>query len=277
MITTLLIAATVAAAPAKPSLSAALETFRKDKSDVNREAVILAARGAQPALPEAASRNMARGEAAFELAEKPEELASAVSEFSAACDVAPWHADAYYNLGMAQEKSALFAAAAVSFKRYLLAAPRAADAEAIRKKIYKLEFAAEKRGAAAAEDAQWKRFAGTWRRSVRGGGGVMYTERYDISRDAGGTIVIVYAVEGYTNPESLGRDLRLSGGELSYQVDSTLRWEGGSTVCATHSVRGTVSSDGSTLTLAGKLLPYPANRSERCSSSYGDTTATLTR
>ena len=130
-----------------------------------RERVIAAALALKPApvLPDAAERHLARGEAAVERAKSATDFALAVREFDAASRVAPWHAPAYFNLGVAQEKAGQPKDAIGSFKLYLLAAPGASDAAAVKKRLYKLEFDAEQATAAAASPkSAIADLVGTW-------------------------------------------------------------------------------------------------------------------
>ena len=106
-----------------------------------------------PAVPEEAERRMARGEVAVERAKDAEGFRAAAAEFQAAADAAPWLAGAYFNLAVAQEKATRYADAIRSFKLYLLAAPAAKDADAVKKKIYKLEFSLEDVAKAASPEA----------------------------------------------------------------------------------------------------------------------------
>ena len=107
-----------------------------------------------PAVPEEAERRMARGAAAIEGASSAEGFADAVAEFKLTVNAAPWLAAGYFNLAAAQEKAGRPAEALMSLKLYLLAAPDAKDAEAVRAKVYKLEYAAEKAAKGASPEAQ---------------------------------------------------------------------------------------------------------------------------
>lgn len=133
-----------------------------------RERAIRAAQALKPppALPKEATRLLARGEAAIERAQSPADYQNAIREFRAATDVAPWHASAYFNLAVAQEKSGKSREAIQSYKHYLLAAPQAADAAQVEKRIYKIEYDAEASAAEAAKKAaEARRFdnlTGSW-------------------------------------------------------------------------------------------------------------------
>ncbi len=57
---------------------------------------------------------------------------------------APWLANAYYNLGVAQDKAGLYAAAIRSLKLYVLAEPNAPDIRSVEKLIDEIEYKQEK-------------------------------------------------------------------------------------------------------------------------------------
>ncbi|HTZ21604.1 MAG TPA: ankyrin repeat domain-containing protein [Opitutaceae bacterium] len=122
------------------------DLHRSPNDTALREKVITFVRGMNPAptLPEDAERYMARGAAAFKNAKTAEDFKDAVTEFEKATLAAPWLADAYNNLGVAQEKVGLFGPAMQSFKLYLLAAPDAPDAKEKRTLIYELEYSRDK-------------------------------------------------------------------------------------------------------------------------------------
>lgn len=97
-----------------------------------------------PAIPEEAERRSARGRAALEAATTPAELVDAAKEFLEAKNQAPWWPDPHFNLGVVREKQGYYQPAINNFKHYLAAKPQADDAKAVKDKIYKLEFLAEK-------------------------------------------------------------------------------------------------------------------------------------
>jgi len=105
-----------------------------------------------PALPKEAERFMARGTAAVKGAKGADDFKDAVAEFEKATLAAPWLADAYYNLGVAQDKAGLYAQAMKSLKLYLLAAPDAPDANSVEELVYEIEYRQEK----AAKEAEVK-------------------------------------------------------------------------------------------------------------------------
>jgi len=84
-----------------------------------------------PTVPEEVKGFMASGTSLFIAAKVPEDFKQAAAEFEKATLAAPWLAEAYYNLGTAQEKAGMSAEAAESLRLYLLAAPKAPDAKAV--------------------------------------------------------------------------------------------------------------------------------------------------
>lgn len=97
-----------------------------------------------PTVPKEAERFMARGAVAMKSAKNVKDFKDSVTEFEKATLVAPWLANAYYNLGIAQEKAGLYDAAFKSLKLYLLASPNASDANSVEKLIYEIEYRQEK-------------------------------------------------------------------------------------------------------------------------------------
>lgn len=96
-----------------------------------------------PMVPENVQRNMARGTAFAQKATETTGYNKAIAEFEAAANSAPWLALAYYNLGVVQEKAALYSEAIQNLNLYLLAAPDAKNARDVRNKIYALEVDVE--------------------------------------------------------------------------------------------------------------------------------------
>jgi len=94
--------------------------------------------------PLAAERHMARGAVAMEIANSQVDYLDAVKEFSEAVKLAPDWIDAWFNLGVAQESAEDYQATINSFKTYLKIAPKASDAGAVQKRIFKLEYRVEK-------------------------------------------------------------------------------------------------------------------------------------
>ncbi len=84
--------------------------LQRDPSDnALREKIIALAHAMKPApvVPEDAERHMTRGAAAVKGAKGTDDFKDAAAEFGKATLAAPWLADAYYNLGVAQDKAGL--------------------------------------------------------------------------------------------------------------------------------------------------------------------------
>jgi len=111
-----------------------------------REKIIKLAQEMKPApvVPEEAQRFMARGTAAVKIAKSEQDFNDAVAEFEKVTLAVPWLADAYYNLGIAQDKAGQYASAIKSLKLYLLAAPNAPDAQRVKELTYEIEYRQEK-------------------------------------------------------------------------------------------------------------------------------------
>ena len=92
-----------------------------------------------PPLPQEVRRHMARGEAFLELAKDKSGFDLAIGEFRQAARLAPWLPQTHYNLGIVQEKAGRYDEAMISFKLYLMADPKAEDAQAVQGRIYKIE------------------------------------------------------------------------------------------------------------------------------------------
>lgn len=95
------------------------------------------------AVSEDAEKYSARGKAAFDMAKSDEDYYAAIDEFKKAVDSAPWLAQGYYNLGLAQERAGQIDDAMKNFNLYLLAAPKAKDAQTVKNRIYGLEYKVE--------------------------------------------------------------------------------------------------------------------------------------
>jgi len=91
-----------------------------------------------------AKRYMFRGQAALEDAKDVNGFKDAVREFKKSVQLAPGWGDAWYNLGVAQEKAGAYAEALQSFKKYLQLNPNAADSNDVEARMFKLEYRAEK-------------------------------------------------------------------------------------------------------------------------------------
>jgi tetratricopeptide (TPR) repeat protein len=122
-----------------------------------RELIIKVVRAmpAPPPTPEETLRSIARGEAKVKMGGTGS-YAGAAKEMEQAVSTAPWLADAYFNLGVVQEKGDMFGQAIQNLRLYLLAAPQSPNAKAVQAKIYGLEVMRE-------EQEKVQSLAGSWR------------------------------------------------------------------------------------------------------------------
>ena len=155
-----------------------------------------------------AKRHMARGAAAMEMAKSPADYQKAVNEFSQAVKEAPDWADAWFNLGVAQESAGDYGAAIDSFKTYLKKAPKASDADAVQTRIYKLEFKLENATAQGeVERLSADELAGYWK-----------SNHYPSSRvtvESSGNTVLFDRIYGTSYPDGKPMaSLTLDGSEL---------------------------------------------------------------
>lgn len=113
-------------------------------------------------------REMVQGQTAFEIAKDNSDYEEAAHLFKKATDKAPECADAYFNLGMAYEKTTDYNKAISALEKYLQLKPGAEDAAAVRKQIYRLEFLAKKKGSGHAQKKNGlHELAGLWRQYFR--------------------------------------------------------------------------------------------------------------
>jgi ankyrin repeat protein len=94
-------------------------------------------------ISEEARRHFDRGVTALKMANSTAECKPAIEELEQAARLAPDWPDAFYNLGLAQEKAERFKDAVASYKQYLRLAPNADDAEEVKSLINGLEYKAE--------------------------------------------------------------------------------------------------------------------------------------
>lgn len=128
----------------REQLKQMVEQLQKSPDDnALRESIIKLAQGLKPApaVPDEAERRMARGMAAFKGAKSVSDYQDAVKEFEQATLAAPWYGDAYFNLGVAQDKAENYEAALRSLRLAQLAST---DSKAIKPLIYEVEYRNEK-------------------------------------------------------------------------------------------------------------------------------------
>ena len=127
-----------------------LEAFARDpdrpevKERLRGKLIQMAGTGeVNPDLPEEARRHMVRGRAKI----KTSGFVAAAEEMASAIRIAPWWPEAYYNLGLMQERAGEYGNAMDSYELYLLSGPPEAEAQALQAKIYELEVVKEERDA----------------------------------------------------------------------------------------------------------------------------------
>jgi len=108
-----------------------------------REKLLRSAASAPPPVPEEAVRMSQRAQAFLKFAQDRAGFAKAAAELEGALRLAPWWGEAYFNMGLVQEKLGAPAEAIRYLKLYLLAAPGAADAEKVKVRLVELEVKQE--------------------------------------------------------------------------------------------------------------------------------------
>ena len=140
--------ASAPAAPADPAaeLSGLVAKLRQKTDDeaLRTQIIRLAlSMKPRPAIPKEAVQHMKRGADLFRKAAGRDDFEHAAQEFQQATLAAPWLADAYGALGAARGMAEDSDGAAENLKLYLLAAPNAANADLVRKKIATLDDVGE--------------------------------------------------------------------------------------------------------------------------------------
>lgn len=99
-----------------------------------------------PPTPEEAVRALTRGKVILNMAKDKQGYEKAIPELQEVITAAPWIAEAYESLAIAQEKSGYYADAIQNLQFLLLLDPKAKNAKDIKKKIFELEVYAEQAG-----------------------------------------------------------------------------------------------------------------------------------
>lgn len=140
----------------REQLKQMVEQLQKNPADTAlREKIIKLAQELKPApaVPEEAERRMMRGTAALEGVKSVADYQNAAKEFEQATLAAPWYGDAYFNLGVAQDKAENYEAALRSLKFALLASPNDKEIKAL---IFKVEYRKERESSPEAQAAKKK-------------------------------------------------------------------------------------------------------------------------
>jgi len=98
----------------------------------------------KPATPDPATMAEGAAEYAFRNAKGNSDFSDAAKQYEKALLLAPWLAADYFNCGIAHEKAGENKEAIRNFNLYLLAAPTADDAQAVKKRIGGLQYVAQK-------------------------------------------------------------------------------------------------------------------------------------
>lgn len=157
LFTVLILTNTAFAESPREQLKLMVEQLQKSPNDnALREQIIKLAQELKPvpAVPEEAERRMVRGTAAFKGAKSVADYRDAAQEFEQATLAAPWYGDAYFNLGVAQDKAENYEAALRSLKLAQLASPEVKEIKAL---IYEVEYRNDKANSAVALAEQEKR------------------------------------------------------------------------------------------------------------------------
>jgi tetratricopeptide (TPR) repeat protein len=220
-----------------------------------------------PAMPEEARRHLVRGKAAFKGAKEARDFQDAADEFNKALLYAPWLAEGYYNLGVIQDKAGLHAEAMQNLKFYLLAAPKASDAEKVKELIYEIEYRKEKAvkdkeatARKASEDirAQQESAAKKQQEFLNKINGARYAHYFWANRSDTGArtqYVLTLDVRGDTISQGQGlangQDWFLTGAIYKIDGRTLLLFINGK---AYPQGNGVITDDGSTINIAGDLF-----------------------
>jgi tetratricopeptide (TPR) repeat protein len=208
-----------------------------------------------PAIPEGAERYMARGGAAVKAAKNEKDFQDAALEFEKASLTAPWLAAAYYNLGITQDKAGKYREAIQSLKLYLLAAPEASDAKAVKTLVYEIEYRQEKAAKESSPEAVAAKKEKEQQDFLKKINGARYICHYpgpvediDFTLDVLGDTI----TGGQCKTRSTDRSERKVG--VWEKTPDTYKIEGRTLRCfmmgqAMESMTGIISDDGSTITV----------------------------
>ena len=224
-----------------------------------------------PAIPEEAERRMARGAAAFKGAKSVAEYQDAIKEYELAVAAAPWFTDAYFNLGVSQDKAEKYADALQTLKFALMSSPDSKDIEAL---LYEVEYRNEKANspetkaaiAKAAADKQSeeisRQFEGSWYKDFYSRGGDKDHVVLKITHTSGSwTIERTDELDGSTtktNPNFAG--IKFDGSKLIFLNDrGDVEYE----------VDATIDKNGSQLSLTYTPLPFATPQQAAHWAGYG--------
>lgn len=122
-------------------LTSQLQQSPEDRALRERIIALALTLNPKPATPDAATMAEGAAEYAFTHAKADSDYSEAAKQYEKALLRAPWLAADYFNCGVAHEKAGEKQAAMRNFNLYLLAAPGADDAQAVKKRIGGLQYA----------------------------------------------------------------------------------------------------------------------------------------
>ncbi len=146
MLTSVLMTITQAQSPQQTFTQYISDLQKSPNDSALREKIInhVQAMRPAPAVPTEVVKHEGAAEYAFKGAKNESDYLDSAKEYEKALLIAPWLAIDYFNCGVAYEKAGQFKNAITQFNFYLMAAPDAQDANAVRKRIGGLEYAAGK-------------------------------------------------------------------------------------------------------------------------------------
>jgi hypothetical protein len=145
-----------------------------------------------PEVPVDAKRHMSRGVAAVEDAKTPDDFKDACNEFQQATMLAPWMANGYRNLAIAQDKAGLYDESLASLRLYLLTKPSPSDAEWAEDLKSKVEYRKEKAAKESSPQVIATRQQNEYEQWLKKIDGARYVRYYSDNRDAGTWIIDVH-------------------------------------------------------------------------------------
>jgi len=220
-----------------------------------------------PAVPEEAKRHLARGKAALRGAKEARDFQDAADELKKALLYAPWLAEGYYNLGVIQDKAGQYDDAMKNLQFYLIAAPKAPDAEKVKELVYEIEYRKEKaakdkevaaRKAAEDSRAQQEAAARKQQEFLNKINGARYVYYFWANRSDTGArtqYVITLDVRGDTVTQGQG----LANGQDWFSTGATYKIDGRTLLLFINGKpypqgNGVITDDGSSISIAGE--PY---------------------
>lgn len=116
-----------------------LQTTPADNALRVKIARLAAAMHPRPGIPEAARRYLIEGISIQKRAQSPNDYALAIQDYQRALLIAPWSADAYYDLAIALDLAKQFPAAIEALKLSVMVDPTGQGARAAQDKLYAVE------------------------------------------------------------------------------------------------------------------------------------------